>query len=315
LNNAIRHAGTLLLATFTCVSAVRAEPVVNPLLDATPASAAVLLQSIIGNSLTVVPGSVQYSGAASASGTFTNGGTGPDGLGIDRGAVLTTGDAQFIAGSASFPGDDTNKSNNFTAGIGNALTSNTAPGDPLLDGLTTDGTTNASSLSFSFIPYGRYLTLGLVFGSEDYNDLINTGFPTDVFGIFVNGINHALVPGTSTPISASSVNCGGPTSGPAPGAGPNCGLYRDNPPFSGLIATELDGLTVALDLLIPVNLGVVNTITIAIADAFDDVGDSALLIREGSVSAVPEPSTPLLALAALAFLVLARRRPGTARPV
>ena len=36
------------------------------------------------------------------------------------------------------------------------------------------------------------LSLQLVFGSEDYNDLVNSGFPTDVFGIFVNGVNYGV---------------------------------------------------------------------------------------------------------------------------
>jgi hypothetical protein len=60
-----------------------------------------------------------------------------------------------------------------------------------------------------------------------------------------------------------------------------------------------------------VNIGAVNTISIGIADAFDSVGDAALLIRQGSLFAAHEPSALLPALAGLAFLGLVRRRSGT----
>lgn len=312
MSNRIRHLGSLLLTALICMSAAHADPVVSPLPDTTPASADALLQTILGTGLTVVPGSVQYQGAASASGTFSNGGTGPTGLGIDSGAVLTTGDARFIAGSAAFPGDVSNKSGTFTAGVLNSLTPNASGGNPLLDTLTPFGTQNASVLTFSFLPTADTLHLSLVFGSEDYNDLVNSGFPTDVFGLFINGVNYGFVPGTTTPISASGINCGGPTSGPAPGTGPNCGLYRDNPPFFDSIISELDGMTVVLDLAIPVHAGAVNTMSIGIADALDDSGDSALMIRAGSLF-VPEPSVLLLSLTALGFVGVARRRSGSAK--
>jgi len=51
--------------------------------------------------------------------------------------------------------------------------------------------------------------------------------------------------------------------------------------------------------LIPVNKGVVNTISIGIADNVDSSGDSALLLAGLSILAVPEPSTMALLIAAL----------------
>jgi len=307
---------SLLAISAVSVSTAFASAVVTPLSNGSPASAAGLVNSLLGlnPNLSVVAGSALYTGAVPASGTFTSGGTGPTGVGIDSGVVLTSGDARFLQSSAAFPGDSSNQVGDFTAGFGNSLTPNNAPGNSLFNSLTSSGTFNASILSFSFVPQGSTLNLRLVFGSEDYNDLVNSGFPTDVIGVFVNGINYALVPGMSTPISASSINCGGPTSGAAPNVGgQNCALYRDNPPFSDIIDSEIDGFTVPILLSIPVNFGAVNTISIGIADNVDVFGDSALLLAGGSLAvavAVPEPSTLVLMLAAIAGLagIPARRR-------
>lgn len=303
----------MLLGGFlTCPLGAFAGATVTQLADGSTASATALVNSLLApvSGLSLVAGSASYIGAASASGTFTGGGTGPSGVGMDSGVVLTTGDARFLGSSAAFAGDDANKSIDFTAGVGNSLTANNSAGNALFSSLTSFGTSNASILGFQFIPQESFLQLSFVFASEDYNDLVNSGFPTDVFGIFVNGVNYALVPGTSSPISASTVNCGGPTSGPAPNVGgQNCARYRDNAPFFGVIDSELDGFTTEFTLLIPVNAASVNTMQIGIADNLDFFGDSALLLHANSVAAIPEPSTYALMVAGfLAIGQIARRR-------
>lgn len=265
-----------------------ASPIVVKPLSAnsgSPAAVQQLVSSLLGGGITVVPGSVQYTGAAAASGIFVNGGTNlATTVGINNGVVLTTGDARFVSGSAIDSDDFPNKTTAFAAGINNSLTRNTSPGSPLFSTLTSAQTYNASILSFQFVPTGNTITLKYVFGSEEYGDVVNTGFPPDVLGVFVNGVNYALVPSTSLPVSTASINCGGPTSGAASGVNPqNCSLYRDNPPFYGNINTELDGLTVVLTLTAPVKAGQVNTIQFGIANSSDSFADSAVFIQAGSL--------------------------------
>ena len=269
-----------------------ASPVVVKPLSATnasPAAVQMLVTSLLGGGITVVPGTIQYTGAASASGIFINGGVDPTkSIGINYGVLLTTGDARFVTGTASSSEDFPNKTTAFAAGIGNALTRNAAPGNALFNSLTAAPTFNASVLSFSFVPAGNTITLRYVFGSDEYSDVLNTGLPPDVLGVFVNGVNYAVVPGVGTPVSTSTINCGGPTSGAANGANPqNCSLYRDNPPFFGKIETELDGLTVVLTLTAPVTPGQANTLQLGIANSFDSFGDSAVFFEAGSLRSSP----------------------------
>ena len=263
-------------------------PVVAPMPDSSPASAQTLVNALLNpyaeGTLKLVAGSVAYKGASFASGIFSNGGTNAaTTIGIESGVLLTTGDARFVSGNPLVPEDVANKNAYSTAGAVNALTVNNSPGDALFASVTSSPTFNASILSLQFVPAGDTLKLTYVFGAEDYNNWINSGIPTDVIGIFVNGVNYAVVPDTSTPISASTVNCGGPSNGAATGfTAQNCELYRDNPPFVGAIDTELNGLTVSLTVTAPVTSGQVNTVQIGIADAFDTFYDSALFLKGSS---------------------------------
>ena len=269
-----------------------ATPIVVKSLAVNGGSAAALqalVTTLVGGGISVVPGSIQYTGSTAASGIFINGGTNlQTTVGINYGIVLTTGDARFVAGSAISAEDFPNKTTAFGAGILNGLTRNTAPGSPLFAGLTSAPTYNASILRFQFIPTGNSVTVRYVFGSEEYGDVVNTGFPPDVFGVFVNGVNYAFLPGTVTPVSTASINCGGPASGAATTVNPiNCNQYRDNPPFFGKIETELDGLTVVLTVTAPVLPGEVNTIQLGIANSSDSFADSAVFIQAGSLQSAP----------------------------
>ena len=140
-----------------------------------------LVSYLLGGGIYRGSGVGQYTGATAASGIFINGGTDLNTtVGINVGVVLTTGDARFVSGSAISADDFPNKTTAFGAGIGNTLTRNTSPGSSLFRDSTSAQTFNASILSFQFIPAGSSITLKYVFGSEEYGDVVNTGFPPDV---------------------------------------------------------------------------------------------------------------------------------------
>ncbi|MEI6084603.1 MAG: choice-of-anchor L domain-containing protein [Verrucomicrobiota bacterium] len=213
----------------------------------------------------VVVTNVQYTGAGAASGIFCSG---EDIVGFETGLLLTSGNAAGVVGP----------NNNSGAGAANNV-----PGDTDLDGLIPGFETHdASVLEFDFIPQGTTVQFQYVFGSEEYNDFVNSPF-NDVFGFFVNGQNYALLPGSTTPVSINNVN-NGYSSGVATGPCQNCQFYIDNVEAATARNTQLDGLTTVLTMIAPVNPGQLNHMKIAIADAGDSVLDSAVFIQAGSLS-------------------------------
>jgi hypothetical protein len=221
-----------------------------------------LAQSLLsaGSGITIT--NVTYTGANIASGTFSGGG---GIIGIASGIVLTNGSVNNVVG----PNNDSG-----------ASAENGLPGDPDLDVLAGVPTHDASVLTITFIPTGNTVQFSYVFGSEEYNEFINAF--NDVFGFFVNGVNRALIQGTSTVVSVNNINCGVANPGTPPaGPGQNCNLFINNDP--PVLNTQLDGLTRALSFTATVNPNVPNTLKIAIADAQDEALDSAVFIAAGSL--------------------------------
>ncbi len=229
--------------------------------------------SLLGGGIAI--NSVVYTGVNSASGNFT-GGTGI--IGFESGILLTTGAATFVTGP--------NSSDSSTVDT-------SAAGDASLNAIVSPLTTNdASVLTIQFTPTGSQVTFKYVFGSEEYNEFVNSQF-NDVFAFFVNGTNVALIPGTNTPVAINNVNCGNPFNDPAD-LKPNCALYRNNDPNDpgATIDTQLDGLTVVLSIIANVNPGVMNELKLAIADTSDSSLDSAVFIEAGSFQVCGTPGTP-----------------------
>ena len=222
-----------------------------------------LAANIIGLGVTIQ--NVTFTGSNLAAGTF-QGGTGI--IGFESGIVLSSGNMNSIVGPNS---NDATTTQNLTGG------------DPDLQALIPGYTVHDScALEFDFsCPTTQILTFQFVFASEEYNEWVNSAF-NDVFGFFVNGQNIAIVPGTpSTPVSINNVNCNNPYNPPS---GSHCSQFVNNDlsDGGGAVNTEMDGLTLLFSATVAVNPGL-NHIKLAIADAGDDVLDSNVFIRAGSL--------------------------------
>ncbi|MFV0362639.1 MAG: choice-of-anchor L domain-containing protein [Suipraeoptans sp.] len=175
-------------------------------------------------------------------------------VGFDGGIVLSTGFADRIF---------TNIASGSTSG----------DGDDDLSALVGGSTTNdAISIEFNIIPKSNSITFSYTFASNEWDQPATYN---DVFALFVNGVNYALIPGTTTPITISSVReaIGAPVS-------------SSNPETSGIfINTEdldnfaFEGTTIVFECVVAVNPNVNNTIKIAIADVGDRIYDSAIFLQ------------------------------------
>lgn len=245
-----------------------------------------LVNNILGSGITVI--SKTYVGADKASGTFT----GANGaIGIGAGIILTSGTAADDLGDLGDPGDDIrgaegpNDNPNDTPAIeDDASTNNALPGDSDLDGLSLANTFDATILEFDFeIPSAGDLSFNYVFASEEYDDFVFAGF-NDVFGFFLDGVNIALITGTTDPVSIDTVN-GDPLNpnNVFYNSNSNQGPNEDEAPFD----IEYDGFT---DVFVAQALGLAagtHTIKLAVSDASDRILDSAVFIEAGSFTVAP----------------------------
>jgi plastocyanin len=218
-----------------------------------------LVTALVGGGVTT--SNVTYVGANVAAGTFS-GGAGI--VGFDSGVILSTGDVANVVGPNQL--DD-------------VTTINGTAGDAQLTALSTFATFDAAVLEFDFTPQTDTAVFRFVFASDEYNEFVNTQF-NDVFAFYVNGVNCALVPGTSTPISINTINNGNPL-----GTNPtNPTLYRNNDlQDGGTLNTEMDGLTVVLTCIAGVTPDATNHIKLAIADASDEEWDAVVFLQANSL--------------------------------
>lgn len=220
------------------------------------ASALSMANAIFGSGVTVTGAS--YTGPNSSSATFTNGQLAPGVLPSTSGVILSTGDVRSFTQSNGDPNRSTGTSTN-TSGVDNNSMFNAIAGGRTYDAVWMD---------VDFIPNGNLMTMQFVFSSEEYPEYVNSNF-NDVVGVWINGTNVPVTVGNGR-TSINNIN---------PNTEPN--LFIDN--TGDLYNTEMDGFTVTLNLVIPVNAGVVNSIRIGIADTGDSAYDSNLIIAGDSV--------------------------------
>jgi hypothetical protein len=237
-----------------------------------------LAQALAGCGIVIAD--VRFTGGNNSAGFFSTTQTGI--VGFDNGVVLSSGSVGTVVGP--------NSSNSAGTGLG-------LPGDDDLTQLAGKPTFDAVVLEFDFIPSATMVTFEYVFASDEYNEYVNSSF-NDVFAFYLNGVNLAVVPGTTTPVSVNNLNNGYSNGAVPPGSSPTNPAYflnnvRD---YSATVSDprvdderwanlEMDGLTVVMTVTAYVAAGQINRMKFAIADAADGIYDSAVFIRGGSFTA------------------------------
>ncbi|MBC7552652.1 MAG: choice-of-anchor L domain-containing protein [Taibaiella sp.] len=261
-----------LIVTFFITSVTKS----SAQLTITPSSTSALLAAkLAGPGITILSDTLICNNLAN--GTFTSVST-P--IAIDSGIILSTGKAADATGAES-PVTST--------GFGGA-------GDADLTSLL--GTTTVSkdqcALIINFIPKGDTISFNYQFGSEEYRSS-TCGIYNDAFAFFISGpgvsstlpgVNMALVPGTTIPVTVNSINSGTPGSGYSIAT---CNAMGSGSPFTAYYINNAGGTQVtyrgyttvltAKHWVIPCDT---YRIKMAIVDAANATYDSGVFIEAGS---------------------------------
>jgi gliding motility-associated-like protein len=228
----------------------------------------------------------------------------PNVLGIDSGIILTSG----VAGSTL----TVNGANTINPQFSNAVPSNTTGNGPDadLDLLISGATKDKCILEFDFITIGDTVKFDYVFGSSEYQNWTCSQY-NDVFGFFISGpgitgpfsnnaTNIALVPGSTTcPVAISTIYC--PNSpgccqttnfcfGNTPGCGAfnatnnTCNMFVCN---ASRAVVNYPGFTQVLTAVSPVTPCSTYHMKMAIADKTDEILDTGVFIKAGSITSKP----------------------------
>ncbi len=221
--------------------------------DGTAASIESLVARLIGEGVTA--SNIRFAGDPRAIGSFA----GMSSIGLESGIALSTGS---VSGGIAGPHG------------ANASTRMGTPGDADAAVLAGVATFDAAVLEFDVVPRAQNLSITYVFGSAEYESWIGKGY-NDAFGFFINGQNCAVIEGE--PVRIDAVN-----------AKVNAGLYVGN--TSGAVDTAMNGFTVPLSCVAPVEPGVANHVKLVIADAADADFDSTVLLAGGGFVSNSVPS-------------------------
>ncbi|HBG69245.1 MAG: hypothetical protein A2W93_04105 [Bacteroidetes bacterium GWF2_43_63] len=252
----------LFLSVSFTIYALQGQIVVN-----TTPTAQQLAELLAGSNLVVSNASL--TGAASAHGSFSNGGSQ---VGMTSGVLLSTGNV------TTAPGPNT---------VGNTSNELGTAGTTQMTALAGATTYDAITLEFDFNVQSDFIQFNYIFASEEYPEYappVSSSY-NDVFAFFISGPgitgeeNIALIPNTSTAVAINNIN-----------AITNTQYYVDNAggtdvsfdAFTTMLTARRDGLTPCSTY----------HLKLVIADAGDRKYNSAVLLQENSlVQGVVEVNT------------------------
>jgi large repetitive protein len=227
-------------------------------------TAANYVAAICGSGITF--SNVTLTGDAAAIAQFAGGTSGGIGATMNNGIVMSTGFVDVANALQGGPG--TFRSGNNS---GNAIAAlNTIAGAGTFDGII---------LEFDFVPITNNINVNYVFGSEEYNEFVNSGY-NDAFGFFISGpgivgnSNIAVI--GAVPVTIDNVNNGS-----------NAGSYRNNEVLNN--NNVMDGYTVQLTASKAVIACQTYHIQLMIADGGDAIYDSWVFIQQNGLFAVGNP--------------------------
>lgn len=269
----------LLLASLFITSSVNAQIIIN----ATPTPTDLVQNTLIGPGL--VTSNITFTGNAAQRAFFN--GTGSN-IGLNNGVFLSSGNVNDIVPP------------NQPSGVGFG-----GPGDPDLVTIAQSVTTNpqaanitatqdAAILEFDFVPNGDVVVFNFVFASEEYTTYINSQF-NDAFGFFISGPgyagpfaapaafpngaeNLANVPGTTDPITISTIYVDGTQTPPSL----NAAYYLDQP-----VGHSFNGYTIPIEIRFDVICDSTYHFKFAVADCVDDFLDTGVFLEGGSFQSIP----------------------------
>lgn len=276
------------LMSFCTLLPVQASVIGLDVLNPGDDAARLLTTALVGAGIGVIDGSQLFQGSLAdeangqsalySSASFTDG---SHSVNIGSGIFLTTGRANLPSTNSS-PNFGLTTNSGSDADLTNLLINNSAPS-------STTNDVNFIEFQFSVADGFNAISLDFIFGSEEFPDQA----VTDVFGVFVDGINYAYFADNSLVSFVTGVNAGN---------------FNNN--TAGTYDLEYDGFSNLLNLvgLLDMSLST-HTIKIAIADTSDTIYDSGVWVSNmraftSDTGGVNNPSNPIPAPGTLALVGL-----------
>lgn len=210
-------------------------------------------------------------------------------IGFNSGVVMAAGPVNGLVGNAATA--DAGQPGNGQGDADLLMVAQSVVSNPSAGAI--NSVNDAISLEFDFVPSSNSASFNFVFSSDEYTAWINSSF-NDVFAFFVSGPgitgpfsapaafpggsqNVAVIPGTNTPITISTIFPAGVPGEPAAGLNPQ--FYISN---AGGATHTHNGFTVPIPVELSVECGETYHFRFAIGDCSDTYLNTAVFLEAGS---------------------------------